>query len=143
MKNIFLGIIGMCLILYTAVLELGMVQIYSRKNEINNCLAEVLESTLKDHYYIPGNQNNGVCAAIPRENIESLKDNEEIAKQVTEDLRLRLGADSDIEIRILACDMEKGILSAQVTELFLLPTGREKMVSGKKTVIVEREIIEN
>ena len=128
----------MGIILFTAVIELGMIQIYSRKNEINNCLSEILESTLRDNYYVSDNRNNEVCKEISRENIVVFKSDEEIKKQITKDLKLRLGSDSDIEIRILACDMEKGMISAQVTEKFSFLTGQHKIISGKKTVIVER-----
>lgn len=137
MKNIFLGIIGMFLLLDTAVLQLGMFQIYSRKNEINNCLSEVLESTLKDHYYTTEDKNPGVCEMVSEESLPGYLSQEEIAVQVTEDLKLRLKSDLDLEITILACDMEKGILSVEVTETFLLPDGSKKEVSGKKTVIVD------
>ena len=137
MKNIFLGIIGMFLLLDTAVLQLGMFQIYSRKNEINNCLSEVLESTLNDHYYTMEDKNPGVCETVSEESLPGYLSEEEIAVQVTEDLKLRLKSDLDLKITILACDMEKGILSVEVTETFLLPDGSKKEVSGKKTVIVD------
>ena len=139
MKNIFLGIIGMFLLLYTVVLQLGMFQINSRKNEIENCLSEVLESTLKDNYYLMDNRNPGVCENVSRENNPGYLNQEEIIDQVTEDISLRLGSDSQLNIRVLACDMEKGILSAEIVETFLLPGGHKKTISGRKTVIVERE----
>ena len=139
MKNIFLGIIGMFLLLYTTVLQLGMFQIDTRENEIENCLSEVLESTLKDHYYGLDDINPGVCERVPKENLPGYLEEEEIAYQITEDIKLRLGSDSQVDITILACDMEKGILSAEVTQTFLMPGGKEKTLSGKKTVIVERE----
>lgn len=141
MKNIFLGIIGMFLLLYTAVLQVGMFQINSRKNEIENCLSEVLESTLKDHYYVMEDRNPGVCENVPRENLPGYLSHEEIINQVKKDIDIRLGADSERNIIILACDMEKGILSAKVTEIFYLPGGKKMEISKKKTVIVEREEI--
>lgn len=139
MKNIFLGVIGMFLLLYTTVLQLGVFQINTRENEIENCLSEVLESTLKNHYYGLDNLNSAVCERIPKEYLPGYLEEEEIAHQVAEDIKLRLGSDSQVDITILACDMEKGILSAEVTQTFLMPGGKEKTLSGKKTVIVERE----
>lgn len=140
MKNIFLGMIGMLLLLYTTLLLLGMFQINSRKNEIENCLSQVLESTITNQYYSMENENPGVCENVSRKNIPGYQNREEIIEQVMGDIRKRLGADSKLDITILACDMERGILSAEVIETFSMPGGKQKKVSVKKTVIVEREI---
>jgi hypothetical protein len=120
MKNIILGMIGSLIAVYTFVSCLGIYSISSRKNEMENNIAKVLEQNLREYY---GKENGDADAA----------------QSVKEDMLGGLGSDSTVSINILACDMSAGILSVAVTETFTLPGGKEKSVSCEKTVIVESE----
>jgi hypothetical protein len=120
MKNIILGMIGSLIAVYTFVSCLGIYSISSRKNEMENCVAQVLEQNLREHYGKEGGDS-------------------EAAQSVKEDLLGSLGSDSQVSIDIRACDMSAGIISVSVKETFTLPGGQEKSVSCEKTVIVESE----
>jgi hypothetical protein len=120
MKNIILGMIGSLIAVYTFVSCLSIYSISSRKNEMENSIAKVLEQNLREYY---GKENGDTDAA----------------KSVKEDLLGGLGSDSTVSIDVLACDMSAGILSVAVKETFTLPGGKEKSVSCEKTIIVESE----
>lgn len=62
---------------------------------------------------------------------------EELAAELSENILSSINSDSAIEIRILECDMEKGILSVQVMESFLHPNGEDGTVSAEGTVVWE------
>jgi hypothetical protein len=120
MKNIILGVMGCLIAIYTFVSCLGIYSISSRKNEMENCLAQVLEQNVKQYY----GQEGGDAAA---------------AQAVREDLLGQLHSASQVQVEILACDMSAGLLSVSVKETFTLPGGQKKELSCDKTIIVESE----
>ncbi len=121
MKNIVLGMIGAVVAVYLLVFCLSVYSISARKNEMENCLSQVLEQNLL--YYYGSTYSDAV-----------------VKKAVTDDLGARLQADSKIVIDVHTCDMEKGILSAVLREEFYLPIGTSKTITCAKTVIAEKEI---
>ena len=52
MKNTVLGIIGCIIVLYTAMLSLGIYSLYIHKNQMEKCLSQVLYGVM-DKYYLP------------------------------------------------------------------------------------------
>jgi hypothetical protein len=120
MKNVILGMMGCMIAICTFVSCLSIYSISARKNEMENCVAQVLEHNVKQYY----RQENGDTAA---------------ASQVREALLEQLHSESQVSIEILACDMSAGILSVSVKELFTLPGGQKKELSCDKTIIVESE----
>lgn len=120
MKNIVLGMIGGGIVIYLMVFCLSVYSISSRKNEMENCISQVLEQNLLKHY-----------AGERRD--------EEVKEIVTQDLIGRLQSDSKITVDVHTCDMEKGILSAVIREEFYLPIGTKKTITCAKTVIAEVE----
>jgi hypothetical protein len=120
MKNIILGIMGCMIAVYTIVSCLSIYSISARKNEMENCVAQVLEQILKRYY---GKENGS----------------EEAKAQVKEELLEQLHSSSRVVIDVAACDMQTGILSVSVQETFTLPGGQEKTISCDKTIIVEDE----
>lgn len=118
MKNVILGFIG-CLI--TVCTILSCIDIYSisvRRNELENCIGQVLKQSMKEYY---GTEIS----------------DEEAAACVRQELEARLNSASQISINIRACSMEFGILSVEVKEIFVLPGGKKKFVKYEKTIIVE------
>ena len=117
MKNIVLGMIGAAVMVYLIVFCLSVYSITSRKNEVENCISQVLEQNLL-HYYGGAYSDADVKVAV------------------TQDLIARLQTDVHI------CDMKQGILSATIKEEFYLPIGSSKTIICNKTVIAEEEITE-
>lgn len=118
MKNVILGMIGGAIAIYLMVFCLSAYSISARKNEMENCMAQVLEQNLITYY-------------------GGTYENEEVRLIVTQDLITRLQADSKILVDVHACDMQQGILSATISEEFYLPMGVKKTLTHRKTVIAE------
>ncbi len=123
MKNIVLGMVGAAVAIYLLVFCLSVYSISARKNEMENCMSQVLEQNLL--YYYGGTYSD-----------------ELVKKAVTDDLGTRLQADSKIVIDVHTCDMKQGILAVVVREEFYLPVGTSKTITCAKTVIAEEEVRE-
>ena len=123
MKNIVLGVFGCLIAIYTVLSCLSIYSISARKNEMENCVSQVLEQNLKKYY-------RGEHTDV------------EVEAFVRQDLLQRMYSDSKPEITIRCCDMTNGMISVHVTESFGLPGGYRKSVSCDKTIIVESETVE-
>ena len=118
MKNIMLGSVGCLLVLSTVMACLSIYSSSSRKNEMENCTAQVVEQTLKCYY-------------------QSGKNCQEVSEALRQEFMTRLGSDSKLTVEVRSCDMEQGLLSVRVSEAFTLPGGQKKEVTCEKTMIVE------
>lgn len=117
MKNVILGMTGAAIVICLVVVCLSVYSISSRKNELENCVSQVLEQAVKRNF--------------------KKGDDEQTRKQIAQDLLLRLTSDSQITINVHTCDMEQGIISVIVTEEFRLPGGMSKTIQCSKTIIAE------
>lgn len=120
MKNIILGAAGFLIALYTIASCLSIYSISARKNEMENCMARVLQQNLESYY----------ASGCP---------DSEVASYVRQDLIGQLHAASKLTVEIRACDMTTGVICVRVTESFGLPGGGNKTIACEKTVIVETE----
>lgn len=118
MKNIVLGMIGGAVAIYLIVCCLSIYSISSRKNEMENCISQVLEQNLLNYY--GGSYTD-----------------EEVKAAVKEDLLMRLQSDSRVTVNVRMCDVQQGIISVNLQEEFYLPTGMKKVVECDKTIIAE------
>ncbi len=132
MKNVILGITGGFLAVYMVILSLSLYGIQTRKNELENCLAQITEGFLEEHY-VP---------EVLRTEQTSFLSKEEAAQMLREEIAMRISSDTQVQTEVLACDMEKGLLSVRVTERFSLPGGRQKTLVFAKTAIIDRSIEE-
>ncbi len=123
MKNIILGIVGCMIAIYTIVSCLSIYSISTRKNEMENCISQVLEYHL-NRYYATETSDMEVEALVRQE------------------IRRQLHAASRVSIDVKSCDMVSGIISVAVKEDFILPGGFHKSISCDKTILVETEVIE-
>ncbi|MEE1028369.1 MAG: hypothetical protein UH211_06765 [Agathobacter sp.] len=135
MKNMIVGIFGCFLLIYTIILSLSIYSISVRRNEVENCLASCLESAMKKFY-------EEDMYMFRRDKTVGDTDNSLVENWLEEDIQERLNSDSQVETTIYVCDMEKGIISAKVEEVFELPAGIEKRISCTKTIIADRSIYE-
>ena len=117
MKNIILGILGCMIAVYTIVSCLSIYSISTRKNEMENCISQVLKYHL-NRYYATGVSDTEV------------------------EIRQQLHTASRVSIDVKSCDMVSGVISARVTEDFVLPGGFHKSIACDKTILVETEVIE-
>lgn len=123
MKNIILGILGCMVAVYTIVSCLSIYSISTRKNEMENCISQVLKYHL-NRYYATGVSDTEVEAFVRQE------------------IRQQLHTASRVSIDVKSCDMVSGVISVRVTEDFVLPGGFHKSIACDKTILVETEVIE-
>lgn len=121
MKNAILGVLGACILFYTTLIGLGVYNTGVRKNEVDNILSQVVKQTLEEGY----GQTNA----------------KEWETKLKENILLRLGSDSDVEIVIDCMDLEKGIIHVMVQETFWQINGKRKILEWEKTAIMERAAI--
>lgn len=118
MKNIVLGLLGCAMVVYTIVTCLGVYSVSSRKNEMENCVAMIVQKNLETYYH-------------------TSTSDAEVEAYVKQDLMSQLFSDSKVTVDIYGCDMSQGILSVGVTEEFYLPNGMSKSLKVVKTAIVD------
>ena len=100
--------------------------VYGRTNrsmELQGNLSSAVEETIEN------------MALNPKYNIHNTN---EFLADFTESLSVLLDSQSDINIHILQCDKEKGILSVNIELGYTHPNGNEGRVSCEKTVIVNQ-----
>ena len=129
MKNIIMVIIGSFVIIYTVAYSLGMYSMYVRKNEVDKCLSYVMENTMEKYY-----EKYQIYPDI------TLPDNESVSSELVSSIRQSIKSDSEVHINVNVCDMEKGIISVAVTELFIIPGGIHKTIECNKTIIVDKDM---
>lgn len=127
MKNVVLGVMGGFMLLYMAIIGLTIFGIQSRENELKNCLSGIVFDELKLHYVPP----------ILRQPDYEPTEAAVIEKEIQQELQCRITSDSQYVVELLACDMEKGLLSVQVVEAYQLPNGKEKKWQYTKTAMIE------
>lgn len=123
MKNVVLMMISMMLGMLTLMLAMTMYGRITRSMELKSNLASVTEETLEN------------MALNPKYSIQNTN---ELLADFVEALILVVDARSDITVKILQCDKEKGILSVKVELTYLHPNGKSGMVSCEKTVILNQ-----
>lgn len=126
MKNLIIGI-GSAMVLIMVVLILYTVQAEnSRSNEEHQTIIAALENTV---------------AKMQNENTH-YRSNEEFKIAFVQNLITQLDAASDVTIRILDADYEKGLIRVEVIEEYQNPnTDTDKPEESRNSVSVTRTII--
>ena len=72
-----------------------------------------------------------------REDGYSCTGSDVIAQEIRQELERRIQSDTEFSVEIIACDMDKGLLSVRVKETYPLPNGASREWSFAKTAIME------
>ena len=128
MKNMVLGILGIFIGIYTIVVSLSIYSMQTRKNELENCLSQVVKHTLETYY------ESGYDFLSTTTIWES-----DIEDEIEEEMMARLQADSKVVVEVLDMDFQMGILSVSASEIFYLPNGCEKCIKVVKTAVVDQK----
>lgn len=119
------GIIGTCalgilILISSIVLTISGRSV--RQAELNTSLSNAIEQTMEiiymDHTY-------------------EIQNKKEFISDFIGNLLQQINSDSDITIEILNLDLEEGLLDVKATEKYKHFTGREGIVTSRKTVILE------
>lgn len=120
MKNVILIIVNMILAVLTCAIVMSVDARMVRSSELQSNLSCVVEETV-------GN--------LMQKNNYEISGYEQFVADLTENLSIILDTKSDITIKILKADTEKGILTVEVVEKFKHLNGNEGTVACSKTVI--------
>ena len=107
--------------LYAVLISLGVYNTRIRSEDMENILGQVLKQTLEEGY----RQEQSV---VTQETLEN-------------EIKQRIGDDSEVFVEIHCMDLEKGIISVTVRKRFVQINGREKELEWTKTAIMDRQYI--
>lgn len=136
MKNILMGFVGSIVLMYSILISLTIYGIKLRENEMNRTLSQIGIEALENNY-VPEflRTEDSVAWSVECSNAEK-----KAKKQLKEDVEQCSNDDSQVEITILCCDMDKGLLSFEVKQDFSIPFGRSMSRSYARTILVDREV---
>lgn len=121
MKNIILGIIGVCVILYTFFAGLDVLTFQTSKNEMEKQVSRIVENVLEAEY--------------------QTGDAEVAKEKLTQEITSAISKNGTVKVEVLAMDLEKGLLSVKVTKQLGLFNGKQREIVVEKTAIIERAIM--
>ena len=119
MKNVIIGILGGICVIYVVLIALSVYCVSSRKNQMELCVSSVMRSVMEEY-----------CGRKTAAG--------QVEQVLQEELSDRLSGDGSLSTIIYACDMEKGVISLEVTEEFPMPSGIDRTISTHKTIIWDR-----
>lgn len=119
MKHVVFGCCGGMMILLFSVLLLTLQNRSVREEELKQSVAETMDLAMEQ-----------AAAGI-------FSDGEEFSAYFKDVLTEQITSASELDIKILCADPEKGILSAEVKEMYRYPNGKTGSVSCKRTMIRE------
>lgn len=120
MKNVILIVINMLIAVLTFAILMTLDARSARQQELSCNLSSVTEETVEN---------------LMQSSNYKITDYECFIADLVENLAVVLDAESDILVKIMKADIEKGILSIEVVEKYQHINGREGIVSCQKTVI--------
>lgn len=143
MKNAIIGIIGGFVIIYVTVISLSIYAKSVRENELNCTVSAVMKQTLKQNVRQEGELEQwGQKAVVQvKEQLEP-KTDAEVSEQLVQEITRRLSSESEVQVDVKVCDMERGIISATVKEEFSYPNGKLGTAYLSKTIIVDHKVVE-
>lgn len=121
MKNVVIGLILTFILIITIYSISGTQAKRDRKEEAENILSHSIESAIKE------------CGINDLNNVSE----EEVKAKVVYIMLSEINSDSDLDIKILNIDAEKGLLNVQATETFKASNGKKMTVSATKCAIIE------
>ena len=121
MKNILLGASGLLITIYVTLIGMNLYMIQTHKDQLENCFSRILQQALVDGY--------------------NTADHEEISQRIISDLAESRNNAGAMQVQIRAIDLKRGVLSVEVTETFSLLTGKEKVITLEKTILMDRIVL--
>lgn len=122
MKNVVIGLIGLFMTVYMIVISMQVSVVQMHRNQLENIFSRVMHQTLKEGFQTK---------------------NEQAAFQMLEkELAESLSNEGRLTVQVEHMDLEKGILSAAVTEELSLITGEKKILFVEKTILMDRQAVE-
>lgn len=122
MKNLVIGTASF-LVAILVVMTIYTIQgREARKEEAHDALSAAVESAVEELEYAQAYETNADLEAA-----------------FVENLMQQLGSASDVEVSILKSDHEKGLLSAEVTQTYSHPNGKQGKVSCQRVYLLDQK----
>lgn len=122
MKNIVIGVASAIVLVLLLFCLYTLQGDATRKTESSDSITQAMEN----------------AAAKMTENEEVYTSNEEFRTAFVQNLMLQLDSASDVKVKILMSDYQKGLIQAEVTQHYKTPRGDEKDVTQTRTILVEK-----
>lgn len=123
MKASIIGAFAVLTLVLVAICLFSITGRSTRQSELNTSLSNALEQTMKVMFL-------DKTYEIPDENT--------FLADFTGNLVMQFASDSDVEIRVMNLDLEKGLFDVEVIQHYRGFTGTEGAVTSRKTVILEQ-----
>lgn len=125
MKHIVFGLVtGSIAVMFVVMLSVFMDR-NVRREELENSLAEAMETTMLAWQQERQDMDHGEWTA------------EKLEKTLVQYLAGQIASDSELIVEVLAADSEKGLLSARAVERFRYPVGQEGEVECTRTILAD------
>lgn len=122
MKNAILGLGLAVMAVITALILFTVYGQNTRQNELDEALSTAVEQSLEnlkiDKHY-------------------TIEDKDELIADLNQNLILSLESDSEVVVKVLAVDMERGLIDVEVTETFKQPNKTTGRAVCRKTIVVD------
>lgn len=122
MKHTVFGISLAVIALLVIVTVLGVSEQNVRKNEMETSLNTAVEQSLEQ---------------LKIEKVYEIETYQELIADFNQSLLMQMESDADIQVDILAADIEKGVLDVKITAYYRNIFGQEKEAVCRKSVIME------
>jgi Na+-transporting methylmalonyl-CoA/oxaloacetate decarboxylase gamma subunit len=132
MKQIVLGVVGTLLVLVSLVAVMTVMGRSVRENELDDGLSAAVDETLTN---------------LAEKGVYPVADEKEFAADFCEALleRIKTGTEEEgdenlkLQVDITGIDVEKGLLSVQVTEWFTYPNGKIGSITKSATALLDQQ----
>ena len=121
MKHMVFGVLSGGIVILFVVMLLTMQHKNVRKEELEQSLTEAMEVTLQ----------------MVKMDAERDYTSEEMRTLLIRNLVPQINSDSELTVRLIAADVEKGLLSAEVEEFFIYPGGKKGSIQCFRTILAE------
>lgn len=127
MKNVVTGIMMSIMMALFIIIILTTDDRTIRINEVNTALADVLDESLN----------------VLDINKYSIADTDELIADVTQGLLVQIESDADITVNVMDADRSRGIVTMEAVENFIKPTGAAGQTAVTRTILLEKQQVQD
>ena len=124
MKNVIIGMLGGFLLIYVCLIGLGVYRDTTMRNQLSDALATSMRAAFEQYYV--------------GEEETVLVSEERIRARILGDMEGRFRSEESVAVTLLACDMNKGVLSVRATLEYRVPGGNAKRILAERTLVADK-----
>lgn len=127
MKNVVTGIMMSIMMALFIIIILTTDDRTIRINEVNTALADALDESLN----------------VLDINKYSITDTDELIADVTQGLLVQIESDAELTVNVMDADKDKGIVTVEAVENFIKPTGAAGQTAVTRTILLEKQQVQD